>query len=213
MAAGIRCALAGSGRRRGAALTGERAHPPHPAASRAPQPVSERAHPAAAAAAGVVGRGRLRRLFVPWHPGPRPQTEPPPNGAPRPPCLLCSSLLCGVHSAYDAGVGHVPRLPDQQQRGHDPHRHAEKPGGCCCTPAAARSPPTNPPAQHCTPAHPSTHPPTPQVYYIAKQFKSPCSPEEFALALAKQFVKSQPRVWKAKVAGARGRRVICCSSV
>lgn len=37
------------------------------------------------------------------------------------------------------------------------------------------------------------------VYYIAKQMKEPCSPEEFALALAKHFVDTYPLVSKAKV--------------
>jgi len=37
------------------------------------------------------------------------------------------------------------------------------------------------------------------VYYIAKQFKSPCSPEEFAIAVAKHFVDHYPPVTKAKV--------------
>lgn len=43
-----------------------------------------------------------------------------------------------------------------------------------------------------------------QVYHIAKQFDRPCSPEEFALALAKHFVKQYPRVgcgWDANVVG------------
>jgi urate oxidase len=37
------------------------------------------------------------------------------------------------------------------------------------------------------------------VYYIAKQFSDPCSPEEFAVALAKHFVNTYPLVHKAKV--------------
>lgn len=37
------------------------------------------------------------------------------------------------------------------------------------------------------------------MYYIAKQFDQPCSPEEFGVALAKHFVKTYPRVSKAKV--------------
>ena len=37
------------------------------------------------------------------------------------------------------------------------------------------------------------------VYYIAKQMKKPCSPEEFALALARHFVKTYPLVSKAKI--------------
>lgn len=37
------------------------------------------------------------------------------------------------------------------------------------------------------------------VYYVAKQMKEPCSPEEYALALASHFVKEYPLVSKAKV--------------
>lgn len=37
------------------------------------------------------------------------------------------------------------------------------------------------------------------VYYIAKQFNSPCTPEEFAVALAKHFVATYPKVSKAKI--------------
>ncbi|EFN58834.1 hypothetical protein CHLNCDRAFT_20118 [Chlorella variabilis] len=37
------------------------------------------------------------------------------------------------------------------------------------------------------------------VYYVAKQFASPCSPEEFGVALAKHFVQNYPLVWKSKV--------------
>lgn len=37
------------------------------------------------------------------------------------------------------------------------------------------------------------------VYYVAKQFSRPCSPEEYALALARHFVKNYPLVSKAKV--------------
>ena len=37
------------------------------------------------------------------------------------------------------------------------------------------------------------------VYYIAKQFPNPCSPEEYALALARHYVKTYPLVSKAKI--------------
>lgn len=38
------------------------------------------------------------------------------------------------------------------------------------------------------------------VYFVAKQLREPCSPEEFGLALARHFVRSYcPTVWKAKV--------------
>lgn len=37
------------------------------------------------------------------------------------------------------------------------------------------------------------------VYVVAKQMTEPCSPEEFALALAKAFVTNYPLVSKAKV--------------
>ena len=37
------------------------------------------------------------------------------------------------------------------------------------------------------------------VYYIAKQMSQRCSPEEYALALARHFVKTYPLVSKAKV--------------
>ena len=37
------------------------------------------------------------------------------------------------------------------------------------------------------------------VYYIAKQMSSRCSPEEYALALARHFVNTYPLVGKAKV--------------
>lgn len=37
------------------------------------------------------------------------------------------------------------------------------------------------------------------VYYIAKQFKSPCTPEAFGIALAKHFVATYPKVSKAKI--------------
>ena len=37
------------------------------------------------------------------------------------------------------------------------------------------------------------------VYYVAKQFPNPCSPEEYALALARHFVRTYPLVSKAKV--------------
>uniref|UniRef100_A0A1D2A182 Uricase n=1 Tax=Auxenochlorella protothecoides TaxID=3075 RepID=A0A1D2A182_AUXPR len=37
------------------------------------------------------------------------------------------------------------------------------------------------------------------VYYVAKQMKKPCGPEEFALAIAKHFVDNYPLVSKAKV--------------
>ena len=33
-----------------------------------------------------------------------------------------------------------------------------------------------------------------QVYYIAKQCSRPCSPEEFAIALARHFVRTYPKV-------------------
>jgi urate oxidase len=37
------------------------------------------------------------------------------------------------------------------------------------------------------------------VYYIAKQMSQRCSPEEYALALARHFVKTYPLVSKAKI--------------
>lgn len=37
------------------------------------------------------------------------------------------------------------------------------------------------------------------VYYIAKQMAAPCSPEEYAIALARHFVNTYPLVSKAKV--------------
>ena len=37
------------------------------------------------------------------------------------------------------------------------------------------------------------------VYYVAKQMKSYCTPEEFAIALGKHFVKQYPLVFKAKI--------------
>ena len=37
------------------------------------------------------------------------------------------------------------------------------------------------------------------VYYVAKQMKSYCTPEEFAIALARHFVRQYPLVFRAKV--------------
>ena len=34
-----------------------------------------------------------------------------------------------------------------------------------------------------------------QVYYIAKQCKARCSVEEYAIALARHFVETYPKVW------------------
>ena len=43
--------------------------------------------------------------------------------------------------------------------------------------------------------------PPPLCLSPAPQFASPCSPEEFGVALAKHFVQNYPLVWKSKVMG------------